>query len=403
MKDEPVTIPGARGLALAGRIRRPAGRPRGWALLAHCFSCGKDIRAARTLSAALAEAGFGVLRFDFTGLGESEGSFHETSFVSNVDDLVLAAEWLATTEEPPALLVGHSLGGTASIAAAARLEKVRAVATIGAPYAPSHASWILEPVREQLEAEGEATLVLAGRPLRVGRRLFDDLQSATIERELMGLRRPVLVMHAPHDDVVSINNARDLYLAARHPKSFVSLDGLDHLLTDPSGARWAGQLIAAWAGRVVPEPTESVPAGGERGVVEVVGSGYRSEVRAGPHRWVADEPIGVGGTDEGPTPYDLLLASLGTCTAITLRMYADRKGLALREVTVNLRHERTHSQDSAAGMAAGTSRLDVLHRDIQLDGDLSEAERARLMEIADRCPVHRTLEGPLSIRTRRVG
>ena len=299
------------------------------------------------------------------------------------------------------MLVGHSLGGTAVIAAAARLESVKAVATIGAPYSPSHATWILEPVREEIEREGKATLTLAGRELCVGRDLLQDLQTTSIQEDVQNLRRPLMILHAPLDDTVSIDNAKDLYTAARHPKSFVSLDGADHLLTDPADARWAGRVIATWAERAVPEPDVSGQAP-ERGVVEVVTSnGFRSEVRAGPHRWVADEPVRLGGSDAGPTPYDQLLAGLGTCTSMTLRMYADRKKLPLREIRVTLRHERVHQQDSE-DCEAGTARIDVLHRAIALDGDLTPEQRARLMEIADRCPVHRTLEGPLEVRTTEV-
>ena len=398
MKEERVTFTGSTGHDLSGRLRRPTGQPRGWAVLAHCFTCGKDLRAARKITDALAEAGFGVLRFDFTGLGDSEGAFEETSFFSNVQDLVSAAQWLEETEAAPALMVGHSLGGTAVIAAAARLATVQAVATIGSPYSPSHAAWILDPVREQVEAAGKATITLAGRELCVGKELLDDLDRTSIERDLQGLRRPLLVLHSPQDTVVGIDNARDMYLAARHPKSFVSLDGADHLLSHPADAVWAGHMIAAWAGRVIPEVDEPTTRA-KRGVVEVVtGAGFRSEVRAGPHRWVADEPVRVGGEDAGPTPYDQLLAALGSCTGMTLRMYADRKELPLREVTVTLRHERVHRDDCEA-CEGESGRVDVIHRVIELQGELDDAQRARLLEIADRCPVHRTLEGPLEIQT----
>ena len=401
MREERVTFTGSTGHELAGRIRRPTGTPRAWAILAHCFTCGKDLRAARRITDALAAAGFGVLRFDFTGLGHSEGDFEETTFVSNVEDLVQASRWLELAYEAPALMVGHSLGGTAVIAAAAKLDHVQAVATIGAPFCPSHAGWILEPVREKLLAEGSAELTLGGRTLTVGRQLLEDLESATVEEELKGLRRPLLVMHAPLDDTVSIDNARDLYTAAHHPKSFVSLDNADHLLTNPADAHWAGQVIATWAGRTIPEVDNAPTSQGERGVVEVVtGESFRSEVRAGPHRWVADEPATLGGSDRGPTPYDQLLAALGSCTGMTLRMYANRKGLALREVKVTLRHERVHRTDCEACDGEASTRIDVLHRVIELDGTLTEEQRARLLEIADRCPVHRTLEGPLEIETR---
>jgi uncharacterized OsmC-like protein/fermentation-respiration switch protein FrsA (DUF1100 family) len=396
MKDEPVSFPGPGGARLAGCLRRPAGAPRAWALLAHCFTCGKDLRAARHISDALAAAGLGVLRFDFTGLGESEGRFADTSFVSNVDDLVAAATWLQETEAAPALIVGHSLGGTAAIAAASRLDAVRAVATIGAPYAPAHAAWILDSVREELETRGEAEIVLGSQRLRVGRKLLDDLEERSIARDLQQLRRPLLVLHGPRDQVVDVDNARELFLAARHPKSFVSLDTADHLLSDPADACYAGSVIAAWSNRFLPSeevaepPTADVP----RGVVEVVtGEGLRTEVHAAPHLLVADEPRSVGGTDEGPTPFDLLLGSLGACTSMTVRMYASRKGWPLDEVCVQLAHERT---------GHGAERREVIESRIRLTGALTDAQRTRLLEIADRCPVHRTLDGPLELVTRAL-
>lgn len=398
MVEERISFTGTLGHTLAGNLRHPVGRPRGYAILAHCFTCGKDLRASHGLSDALAMAGLGVLRFDFTGLGRSGGDFEDTTFVSNVGDLVEAARWLEEAYEAPSLMVGHSLGGTATIAAAARLPSVRAVATIGAPYSPAHASWILDPVRHQLRQHGSATLTLAGREVRVGEELLDDLEQSTIAADLEGLRRPLLVLHAPLDDVVGVDNARELFEAARHPKSFISLDGADHLLTDARDAAWAGSVIAAWAERVLPVGDDEPE--GQRGTVDVVtGVGFATEVRAGPHRWVADEPARLGGTDRGPTPYDQLLAALGSCTGMTLRMYADRKEWPLDEVTVRLRHERVHMDDCEGCSDGAPKRIDVLHRDIELVGELTEAQRARLVEMADRCPVHRTLEGPLEIQT----
>ncbi|MEN0062620.1 MAG: bifunctional alpha/beta hydrolase/OsmC family protein [Myxococcota bacterium] len=398
MRDERVTFEGSTGAILAGRLRRPAGRPQGWAVLAHCFTCGKDLRAARLITDALAIEGYGVLRFDFTGLGESEGAFTETTFLSNVADLVTAARWLAEREGPVRLLVGHSLGGAAVVAAAKELPDVRGVVTIGAPFDPSHAAHILAPVRETLKTSGEAEIELAGRTLKVGQALLEDLERSSIEEDLANLGRPLLVLHAPFDTVVGIDHARDMFLAARHPKSFVSLDQADHLLTDRRDAAWVGSLIAAWADRTLDPPTADAPlAHGE--VEAVVSSGFRTEIRAGHHRFVADEPPSLGGTDTGPTPYDLLLSSLGACTAMTLRMYADRKQWPLEEVIVTLRHERNHAKD-CAGCAEGESvRLEVIHRTLDVVGDLSAEQRQRLLEIADRCPVHRTLHSQMEVRT----
>lgn len=400
MRGEEVELTGSAGTTLAGKLQRPLGAPRAWVLLAHCFTCGKDLRPARELAAALVREGFGVLRFDFTGLGQSEGDFAQTTFASNVADLIAAARYLEEHEQPPAVLIGHSLGGTAAVAAAVQLPSIRAVATIGAPFSPGHAGDLLEPVRDVLEADGEAEIELAGRRIRVGRALLDDLQGSSIESALGALRRPLLVLHAPLDRIVGIDNARELFVAARHPKSFVSLDGADHLLSAPGDARWAGEVIATWAGRVVPSaPEVSAPPDPPPGTVQAAtAASLRTEVRAGRHRLVADEPTELGGTDAGPTPYDLLLASLGACTSMTLRMYASRKGWPLQEAVVTLRHERIHSRD-CEGCEEHPRRIDVIARDIRLIGALTEAQRARLLEIADRCPVHRTLHGTLEVRT----
>ena len=400
MTEESVSFPGSTGAQLVGRVRRPAGQVTGWALLAHCFTCGKDLRAARLLSEALAARGLGVLRFDFTGLGESEGDFEQTSFLSNVDDLVAAARWLEETEMGPSILVGHSLGGTAALAAAVRLDTVRAVATVGAPFAPGHASWIFDPVRERLEAEGEADLQLGGRTLRVGRELLRTLETTSIARDLQQLERALLVLHAPQDEVVGVDNARSLYEAARHPKSFVSLDGADHMLSRPDDARYAGGVIAAWASRYIDRPPQRpntpLPSGTVRTTTQ---GGFRTEVQACRHQWIADEPKAVGGADEGPTPYDMLLAGLGACTSMTLRMYADRKQLPLRSVSVTLTHHRDYSSD-CVGCEETPKRIDIIERTIHLDGDLTEAQRARMLQIADKCPVHRTLHGPISVVSR---
>jgi len=401
MREERITFEGAAGATLAGRIRRPAGDARGWALFAHCFTCGKDLRAARLLTDALALRGFGVLRFDFTGLGESQGDFASTTFVSNVADLRAAAAWLERHESAPQLLVGHSLGGTAVIAATRELPSVKAVATIAAPFEPSHTAGLLDPVRDQLERDGEADIVLAGRTLRVGRQLLDDLERQTIEDDVAALRRPLLVLHGPFDDVVGIDHARTLFETARHPKSFVSLDDADHLLSRPEDATWVGGIVAAWAERALQPEVDDGPSL-DQGEVEAVGSqGFRTEIRAGHHRFAADEPTRLGGTDTGPTPYDLLLAALGACTAMTLRMYADRKDWALEEVGVTLAHQRQHAEDCASCEDADR-RLEVIERRVRITGDLSAEQIQRLLEIADRCPVHRTLHANLEVRTRLV-
>ncbi len=396
MRDERVEFQGSAG-SLSGRLRRPTGTPRAWVLFAHCFTCGKDLRAVRNISDALAAAGFGVLRFDFTGLGESCGDFADTTFLSNVEDLVAAARFLERTELAPALLVGHSLGGAAVVRAACELRSVRAVATIGAPFDPGHASHLLAPVVGELRRSGQAEILLGGRTLRVGVGLLDDLDSQSIAADLERLDRALLVLHSPQDTIVGIDNARQLYQQARHPKSFVSLDGADHLLSRPRDARYAGAMIASWVERYLPalEPSPEV----EVGVVQVTTADrYRSEVQVGGHHLVADEPERLGGDDTGPTPYDLLLAALGACTGITLRMYANRKEWPLDEVEVQLTHDKVHASE-CEDCTTASGKVDVIERRIVLRGDLDADQRERLMSIADRCPVHRSLHAEVKVNT----
>ncbi|MEN8376204.1 MAG: bifunctional alpha/beta hydrolase/OsmC family protein [Gemmatimonadota bacterium] len=401
MATRHLRFPGSTGAELAAILDLPAdGEVDAYALFAHCFTCSKDLKAVVTIARTLVRERIGVLRFDFTGLGQSGGDFGDTTFSSNVGDLLAAAERLEREEGAPSILIGHSLGGAAVLQAAHRLPAVRAVATIGAPADPGHVLRHVESSREEIEANGEATVRIAGRPFRIGREFLQDLDADNMRASIGDLGRALLVMHSPVDDVVGIDNAARIYEAARHPKSFVSLDTADHLLTEPADARYVAGVLAAWAGRYVAPGVEAAEAEAViPGVVTRTGSsGYRTEVVVGLHSLVADEPLSVGGTSEGPTPYDLLAAALGTCTGMTLRMYADRKGWPLEEVSVRLAHDRVHAQHGGA-CEDPKSCLDRLRRDITLEGDLDQEQRARLMEIADRCPVHRTLEAGVRIDT----
>ncbi len=403
MPSDRTHFPGAYGDRLAARVERPAdGRARAWALFAHCFTCSKDLRAAVALTRGLSTAGFGVLRFDFTGLGESEGDFSDTNFSSSVDDLVAAARFMEAEHGPPALLVGHSLGGAAVIHAAARLESVTAVATIGAPADPAHVRRHVASAEDEIRERGEAVVELGGRPFTIRRQFLDDLEEAAMRHAVQSMDAALLVMHAPLDEVVGIDNAASLYTMARHPKSFVSLDDADHLLTRTDDARYAARVLGAWASRYVPSERESPEeelVAGDRVVTRTGSEGFRTDIRAGRHALVADEPTSVGGEDTGPTPYDLLLAGLGACTSMTLRMYADRKGWPLEEVRVRLKHTRVHNKDEDACAEGGDARLDRVHRELELFGPLDDEQRARLAEIAERCPVHRTLEAGVHIET----
>jgi len=397
-----VTFPGSQGTPLAGRLDLPAGSPRAWCLFAHCFTCSKDSRAAAFLGQALAARGIAVLRFDFTGLGTSAGAFEDTNFSSNVEDLIAAAAWLREHHAAPALLLGHSLGGAAVLAAAARIREARAVATIGAPYDPAHVAHLLAPARAELDAQGVAEIDLGGRPFRVRRQLLDDLAAQDPATTLGGLRKALLVMHSPLDAIVDIDNAARIFVAAKHPKSFVALDGADHLLSRQADAAYAAEVLAAWATRFLP-PAETAPsavsaAPGVR-VVEAGEGRFAQQITAAPHRLRADEPVALGGNATGPSPYDLLLAALGACTGMTLRMYAEQKKLPLERVIVDLAHEKIHASDCSE-CETRDGRIDRITRTLTLEGPLDDSQRTRLLEIANRCPVHRTLNAEVSIPTR---
>lgn len=404
MPSTRVDFPGSQGHALAGRLDTPDGMPRAWALFAHCFTCSKDTKAAAYIARALADAGFGVLRFDFTGLGGSGGDFSNTHFSSNVDDLVAAADWLREHHGPPALLVGHSLGGTAVLAAAERIADALAVATVGAPCDPAHVTHQFGSDLSVIERDGQALVKLAGREFTIRQSFIDDVSGQPQAARIRALRRPLLVLHAPGDAVVKIDNARHLFEAALHPKSFVSLDGADHLLTRAADAQYAAGVIAAWAARYL--PTASGPASSqellEQGTVRVSERGtgaFAVSIQAGRHTLVGDEPTSVGGDDAGPSPYELLLASLGECTVMTLRMYARQKQWPLENAHVTLTHSKVHAAD-CADCETKDGKVDRIDRVIELIGPLDEAQRARMMEIADRCPVHRTLHAEVTVVTR---
>ena len=399
MKTERLEFPGASGAVLAGRLDRPIGRARATALFAHCFTCSKDLAAVTRISRALVARGIAVLRFDFTGLGHSEGEFSNTDFSSNVEDLVRAADALRERGSPPELLVGHSLGGAAVLAAAGRIGEVRAVATIGAPAEPAHVEKLFAGSRETIEREGAAEVELAGRRFRIRREFLEDLNAQTLEREVAGLRRALLVMHSPLDNTVGIDNASRIFAAAKHPKSFVSLDSADHLLTRREDAVYVADVLAAWAGRFLPEAPDGPEAEAEEVVVREAERGrLAQDIAAGPHALRADEPRSLGGDETGPTPYGLLLAALGACTAMTLRMFAKRKEWPLEDVEVTLRHAKIHARDCAE-CETETGKIDRIEKEIVLAGPLDETQRARLLEIADRCPVHRTLHAEVVVET----
>jgi putative redox protein len=398
-----VSFPSAAGHALAARLDTPSDTPpRAHALFAHCFTCSKESKAATFISEALTDAGIAVLRFDFTGLGGSEGDFGNTGFSSNVDDIVAAATWLAREHAPPAILVGHSLGGAAVIAAAAHVPHAVAVGTINAPSDPAHVLGLLGSARAEIDARGEAEVELSGRKFRIRREFLEDAAAQNLGTAIGQLKRALMVFHAPRDTIVSIDHASRIFLAARHPKSFVSLDDADHLLTRRSDAHYVGAVLAAWASRYLAPETSEPRIAGPRDAVRVreTGAGkFQQEISVGAHRFLADEPVAAGGLDSGPTPYDLLAAALGACTAMTLRLYAEAKQLPLERVGVELRHEKIHAAD-CADCETREGKVDRIERVIELEGPLDAVARQRLLEIADKCPVHRTLHAEIRVSTR---
>jgi putative redox protein len=403
MKTESITFTGHGGHELAARLDLPDGPHLATALFAHCFTCSKDILPARRIAARLTGAGIAVLRFDFTGLGQSGGDFEKTSFTSNVEDLTAACAHLAARGMEPSMLIGHSLGGAAVLKAAAMMEHIKAVVTLGAPYAPDHVKHNFTDHLEEIMEDGVAQVDLGGRPFRIGRDFLEDIAAQELKPAIHDLRAALLVMHAPLDQVVDISNAQDIFTAALHPKSFVTLDDADHLISDPGDAEYAAGVIAAWATRYLALTPPAPPPGAPEGVVRVREAdpeGFLQDITAGPsHHVLADEPLAYGGTNKGMSPYGFLSAGLGACTSMTIRMYARRKKWPLASVRCDVTHDKMHAQDAETGK---TEKIDQFNRMIHLEGDLDEAQRARLLEIADRCPVHRTLMHTSRIETELV-
>lgn len=376
---------------LSGRLELPEGTARGWAIFAHCFTCGKDQRVAVRIARALAAQGIGTLRFDFAGIGGSEGSLADSSFAADRRDLIAAAEAMAAAGRAPALLVGHSFGGAAALAAAGDMPSIKAVATIAAPFDVSHVLRHFDgQAVETIEREGAADVVLAGRTFRIGKRFVDDLRTHDQGARIAALHRPLMILHAPFDQVVDVENATRIFLAARHPKSFVSLDKADHLLTGAGEAEQVAALIATWAAPYLPRPEPTRDEGDADVVAEETGAGrFQVAIQAGGIRFLADEPSAVGGLGSGPTPYDLLSSGLAACTTMTLRMYADQKGWDIGRIRTAVGHAKRKGETPA----------DLFSRRIAFDGAVDAERRARLLEIADKCPVHRTLEASARVET----
>jgi putative redox protein len=401
IESRKVSFPGSAAGNLAARLDLPS-KPRAFALFAHCFTCGKDILAASRIAAGLAARGIAVLRFDFTGIGSSEGEFANTNFSSNVADLVAAADYLRRSHAAPCLLIGHSLGGAAVLAAAAQVPEAAGIVTIGAPSSAAHITRQFAADVGEILQKGSAEVSLAGRKFTIARQFLDDVGEQNFLDRLPNLGKALLVCHGPRDEIVGIDNAGAIFAAARHPKSFLSLDTADHLVSKREDAAYLADVIAAWASRYLPgaEEASALPPG----VVEVTEARtarLAQYVRAGRHLLMADEPIAAGGDDIGPGPYDYLLAALGACTSMTMRLYAERKGIPAERFSVRLSHRKLHAVD-CADCETREGRIDEITREISIEGDLPDAARDRLMEIADKCPVHQTLTHEVKIRSRLV-
>ncbi|WP_299442942.1 bifunctional alpha/beta hydrolase/OsmC family protein [uncultured Aquimarina sp.] len=395
-----ISFTNAEGQTLSGRLELPADQyPHNFALFAHCFTCNKNLGAVRNISRALTSQGFGVLRFDFTGLGESEGDFADTNFSGNVEDLVAAANFLAQEHQAPSLLIGHSLGGAAAIFAASEIDSIKAVATVGAPSDPTHVQHLLRSGLAEIEANGKAVVNLSGRDFTIKKQFLDDLENKSLPTVAKNLDKALLVMHSPQDTTVGIKNAEEIYHAAKHPKSFVSLDGADHLLMRKEDSMYVGKVIAGWSSRYVDIPEEP-KLKSQHHVVASLGNdeGYTTQMKVGNHYMFADEPESVGGNDYGPSPYELVSAGLSACTAMTIKMYVTRKGWDLQNVEVHTSYDKKHMED-CVNCEDPTAKIDTFEREIKLEGNLDEKQIKRILQIADKCPVHKTLHSDTQVIT----
>lgn len=395
-----VTFRNKEGQTLVGRLELPVDQhPHNFAVFAHCFTCNKNLLAVKNIGKALTAHGFGVLRFDFTGLGESDGDFADTNFSGNVEDLVAAADFLSENYKSPTLIIGHSLGGAAAIFAASQIASIKAVATIGAPANPVHVKHLLQSGVDEILATGKAVVNLSGRDFTIKKQFLDDLESKSLPETAKALRKPLLILHSPQDDTVGIKNAEEIYIAAHHPKSFVSLDGADHLLSKKEDSVYTGEVISGWAKRYVGStPESSAKLKTKHQVVASLDGedGFTTSMKVGNHFMTADEPLDFGGNDFGPSPYELVSAGLSACTVMTIQMYAKRKGWVVDNVQVHTSYSKTHAVD-CENCELTDAKIDTFHRDIKITGDLDEKQKQRIMQIADKCPVHKTLHSETQV------
>lgn len=403
MNIQKINFTNAEGQQLVGRLELPINQhPHNFAIFAHCFTCNKNLSAVKNITRELTSNGFGVLRFDFTGLGESEGDFENTNFSGNVDDLISASNYLKENYTAPTLLIGHSLGGAAVIFAASNIDSVKAVATIGAPSNPKHVEHLIQSSVEEIKTNGIANVNIGGRPFTIKKQFLDDIETKSLPDVAKNLRKALLVMHSPQDTTVGIANAEEIYIAARHPKSFVSLDGADHLLMRKEDSIYVGSVIASWAKRYISIPKTNTVSTTHQAVASLdAEDGFTTQMTVGNHTMMADEPTSYGGNDFGPSPYELVSAGLSACTAMTVQMYVKRKGWDLQNIEVHTSHTKVAKQAIENGEQKEI-KVDTFNREIKLKGNLDEKQIQRILQIADKCPVHKTLHSDIDVVTKIV-
>ncbi|MBS3738419.1 bifunctional alpha/beta hydrolase/OsmC family protein [Mesohalobacter halotolerans] len=402
MKSKKVKFKNKNEEELVGRLDLPVDkRIHSYCIFAHCFTCNKNLKAIKNISDGLTSSGFGVLRFDFTGLGQSDGAFEDTDFSHNVDDLIAASKFLEDHYEAPILIIGHSLGGTASIFAAHQLDHIKAYVTIGSPFQPEHVSKLLESKMDEIQSEGKAKVNVGGRSFTIKKDFLEDLQKNKIDEFLGDLKKPYLIFHSPQDEIVGVKNAELLYKNAHHPKSFVSLDGADHLMSNPKDSLYVGQVISSWASRYLDVFEKEKELKTKHQVVASLDQNddFTTEMALGSHRMQADEPEDFGGKNLGPNPYELVSGGLAACTAMTIQMYAKRKKWPVENVEVHINHKKDHCDD-CKNINDKNSKIDIFERDLILKGDLDDKQRQRLLEIANKCPVHKTLHSEVEVKTK---